>query len=109
MAAPTHIRHFRLIRNGLIRLLLPAGSSSSATPSCFCSPTSISIWIPAALLRAEGGIYLTQVASGAPRAKRSPRQRAQRAPLTARVTPVRFSGPHVLSDARDGAEGLNLI
>jgi hypothetical protein len=48
----TNIRHFRLIRNGLIRLLLPAGSSSSATPSCFCSPASISIWIPAALLRA---------------------------------------------------------
>ena len=35
------------------RLLLPAGSSSSATPSCSCSPTSISIWIPAALLRAD--------------------------------------------------------
>ena len=63
----------------------------------------------AVLLFEQGGIYLTQVASGAPRAKRRPRQRAQRAPLTARVTPVRFSGPHVLSDARDGAEGLNLI
>ena len=27
----TNIRHFRLLRNGLIRLLLPAGSSSART------------------------------------------------------------------------------
>jgi hypothetical protein len=49
----TNIRHSRPLRNGLIRLLLPAGSSSRAERSCSCSPTSISIWIPAALLRAE--------------------------------------------------------
>ena len=52
-AAFTNRRHSQRLLIERTRLLFPAGSSSSPTRSCSCSPTSISIWIPAALLRAE--------------------------------------------------------
>ncbi len=44
--ASTNGRHCQRLLIERTRLLPPAGSSSSATRSCSCSPTSIFIWIP---------------------------------------------------------------